>query len=129
MSSAAEALAPPEQARSSETVIWHAVDALIDRSPGLHDLRAHGLHLQRSGRGSTTTSYATIPSSFAGRHARPCGASSGAAAGLTRALVGAGRIADYDRTGLDIVGDDRSGTDQGPVADRDPSEDDRAGAE
>jgi len=45
MSSAAQALAPPEQATSSEAVIWHAVDALIDRSPGLHDLRAHGLHL------------------------------------------------------------------------------------
>jgi hypothetical protein len=56
-------------------------------------------------------------------------ASSGAAAGLTRALVGAGRISDHDRTWLDIVGDDRSGTDQGPLADRDPSEDDRTGAE
>jgi hypothetical protein len=45
MSSAAQELAPPERATSSETPIWHAVDSLIDRSPGLHDLRAHGLHL------------------------------------------------------------------------------------
>src|SRR5918999_6237008 len=45
MSSALQSLATPERPASSETLIWEAVDSLIDRSPGLHDLRAHGLHL------------------------------------------------------------------------------------
>ena len=39
------AAAPPGRPASSGTLIWEAVDSLIDRSPGLHDLRAHGLHL------------------------------------------------------------------------------------
>jgi hypothetical protein len=45
MSSAVQSLAAPERPASSETLLWQAVDSLIDRSPGLHDLRAHGLHL------------------------------------------------------------------------------------
>jgi hypothetical protein len=44
MSPAAQPAAP-ERAPPGRPEVWRAVDGLIDRSPGLHDLRAHGLHL------------------------------------------------------------------------------------
>jgi hypothetical protein len=44
MSVPARTVRSPDGAAAGSTV-WAAADSLIDRSPGLHDLRAHGLHL------------------------------------------------------------------------------------